>query len=49
MEYDSISNDELYLLLKERYPAAAEAVEEVSDSNRETVIAFIKFLSEETG
>lgn len=48
MDYDELSNDELYLLLKERYPAAAETVEEVTDSNRETVIAFMRVLSDET-
>jgi hypothetical protein len=39
-----MSDDELYAVLKERAPAAAEAVKEVNDSNRQTVIAFLKVL-----
>jgi len=43
-----MSDDELYLLLKERMPAAAKSLKEVTDCNRETVIAFLKVFSEET-
>jgi len=44
MDYDDMSNNELCLLLKERMPAAVQTVKEVTDFNRETVIAFLKVL-----
>jgi len=46
MDYQRMSNTELYALLEERVPAVAETVREVRDSNREEVIAFLKFLSD---
>ena len=49
MDYEKMSDAELYSLLKERAPAVAETVREVKDSNRETLIAFLKFLSDESG
>jgi len=49
MDYDKMSDSELYALLKERVPAVAETVGEVGDSNRQTLIAFLKFLSDEPG
>ena len=48
MDFDNLSNEELCLFLKERVPAVAETIEEVTDSNRETVIAFLKFISANT-
>jgi hypothetical protein len=48
MDYEKMSDAELYSLLKERAPAVAETVREVKDSNRETLIAFLKFLSDES-
>jgi hypothetical protein len=41
-----MSDDELFVALKEKAPATAETVEEVNDFNRQTVIAFLKFLSD---
>ena len=49
MDYEKMSNAELYALLKEKMPAVAETVREVRDSNRETLIAFLRFCSNETG
>jgi hypothetical protein len=49
MDYQKMSNAELYALLKEKMPAVAETVREVRDSNRETLIAFLRFCSNETG
>ena len=49
MDYEKMSDAELYSILKERAPAVAETVGEVKDSNRETLIAFLKFLSDESG
>ncbi len=46
MDYDAMSDEELYAVLKERAPATAEAVKEVNDSNRQTVIAFLKVFSD---
>jgi hypothetical protein len=46
MVYDNVSNDELYLLLEKRYPAVAETVGRVTDSNKEAVIALMRFLSD---
>lgn len=44
MDYERMSNAELYALLKEKMPAVAETVGKVRDSNRETIIAFLKFV-----
>ncbi len=44
MDYERMSNAELYALLKERMPAVAETVGKVGDSNRETIIAFLRFV-----
>jgi hypothetical protein len=49
MDYEKMSNAELYALLKAKMPAVAETVREVRDSNRETLIAFLRFCSNETG
>jgi hypothetical protein len=46
IDYEELSDTELYTLLKERAPAVAETVKEAKDSNRETLIAFLRFLSE---
>ena len=46
---EKMSDEELYRLLMENVPAVAETVRKVTDSNRETVIAFLRFLSNETG
>jgi hypothetical protein len=43
--YENMSNEELYFLLREKAPAVAQAAKDVSDSNRETVIAFLILLS----
>ena len=48
MDYENMSDEELYSLLKERVPAVAETVGEVNDSNREKLIAFLKFLWDES-
>jgi len=42
---EKMSDQELYRLLKENLPAVAETVRTVNDANRETVIAFLRFLS----
>ena len=47
-DYEKMSNAELHALLKEEMPAVAETVREVRDSNRETLIAFLRFCSNET-
>ncbi len=47
-DYEKMSNPELYSLLKEKVPAVAETVRGVSDSNRERVIAFLKFLADDS-
>jgi hypothetical protein len=44
MDYERMSNAKLYALLKERMPAVAETVGKVSDSNRDTVIAFLRYV-----
>ena len=44
MDYERMSNAELYALLKEKMPAVAETVGKVRDSNRETIIAFLRFV-----
>jgi hypothetical protein len=46
MDYERMSDTELYALLEETVPAVAETVRKVRDSNREEVIAFLKFLSD---
>ena len=48
MDYEDMTNEELYFLLKEKAPAVAATAEGVSDSNRETVIAFLILLSDGT-
>ena len=48
MDYEDMTNEELYFLLKEKAPAVAETAKDVSDSNRETVIAFLILLSDGT-
>jgi hypothetical protein len=48
MDYEDMTNEELYLLLKEKAPAVAETARDVNDSNRETVIAFLILLSDGT-
>jgi len=48
MDYENMSDTELYVLLKDRAPAVAETVREVNDSNREKLIAFLRFLSDES-
>jgi hypothetical protein len=42
---ERMSDQELYRLLKENLPAVAETVRTVNEANRETVIAFLRFLS----
>ncbi len=44
MDFGDMSDEELFLVLKEKIPAVAENMEGVSDSNRETVIAFLRVL-----
>jgi hypothetical protein len=44
MDYERMSNAELYALLKQKMPAVTETVGKVRDSNRETVIAFLRFV-----
>jgi len=48
IDYEKMCNTEINSLLKERYPAVAETVREVKDTNREEVIAFLNFLSNES-
>ena len=48
IDYEKMSNTEINSLLKERYPAVAETFREVKDTNREEVIAFLNFLSNES-
>jgi hypothetical protein len=45
MDYQDMSDEELWLLLTETAPRMH--VEDVTDSNRETVIAFLKLLLDE--
>jgi len=49
MDYERMSNAELHALLKEKMPAVAETVGKVRDSNRETIIAFIRFVQTHQG
>lgn len=44
MDYEKMSNAELYALLKAKIPAVATTVGKVRDSNRETIIAFLRFV-----
>lgn len=44
-DYENMSDAELYALLKEKLPAVMETVGEVTDSNREKLVGFLKFLS----
>jgi hypothetical protein len=44
VDFGDMSDEELFLVLKEKIPAVAENMEGVSDSNRETVIAFLRVL-----
>jgi hypothetical protein len=48
-DYEDMSDEELYRLLKERAPEVAVVAGGVRDSNRETVIAFLILLSDRTG
>ena len=45
-DYEKISDRELYHLLQERMPD--KKVPEVTNYNRQTMIAFLKFFSKET-
>ncbi len=42
MDFREMSDEELFLVLKKKIPAVAETMAEVNDSNRETVIAFLR-------
>ncbi len=44
---EKMSNEELCRFLEEKLPALAETVREVTDFNRETVMAFLKLLSDD--
>ena len=46
-DYEKISDRELSRLLEERMPE--KKAPEVTDYNRQTMIAFLKFFSNETG
>jgi hypothetical protein len=46
---ENMSDPELYRFLEENLPAVAETVHAVNDANRETVVAFLKFLVKEAG
>jgi hypothetical protein len=46
MDYEEISNEELYKLLMERFPRPL--FQEVTDYNRQTVIALLEASEEET-
>lgn len=48
-DYENMSDAELYALLKEKLPAVIETVREVTGSNREKLIEFLKFLSDKSG
>ncbi len=41
MDYESISDEEVRRLLKQTAPDLE--IEEITDSNRETVVAFLRF------
>ena len=42
-----MSNQELYLFLEENLPAVAETVRVVTDANRKSILALLKYFSEE--
>ena len=44
-----MSDRELWRLLEENLPAVAQTVRTVNDTNRETVIALLRFLSGRAG
>lgn len=46
MDYEKMSNEELYQLLKEKYPGAE--FKEVADYNRHTAIAILCFQERES-
>jgi hypothetical protein len=46
---ERMSDQELYGLLEEKLPAVADTVRSVNDTNRETVIDFLRFLSDGGG
>lgn len=41
---EKMSNEELYRFVKKELPAVAATVGKINESNRETVIAFLRFL-----
>ncbi len=43
-----MSNEELYRFVKKELPAVAATVGKINESNRETVIAFLRFLKMKT-
>jgi L-cystine uptake protein TcyP (sodium:dicarboxylate symporter family) len=47
MDYEKMSNEELYQLLLEKLPG--EPFEEVADDNRQTVIAILQFFEDKEG
>ncbi len=47
-DFDKMSDEELYRFLEEKLPAVAQTVRAVNDVNRDTIIAFLKFLMKET-
>ena len=49
MDYERMSNAELYALLKEKMPAVAETVGKVRDSNRETGYRLPEVCSNKSG
>lgn len=42
VDYETISDDELYLLLGQRQPDVAAVAKEIGDHNRQTLIAFLR-------
>ena len=42
-----MSDQELYLFLEENLPAVAETVRVVTDANRKSILALLKYFSEE--
>lgn len=47
MDYEEMSNEELYRLIMERF--SRPHFREVTDDNRQTVIAILKFFEDEEG
>ncbi|OPY59628.1 MAG: hypothetical protein A4E57_04684 [Syntrophorhabdaceae bacterium PtaU1.Bin034] len=41
---EKMSNEELYRFVKKELPSVAATVGKIDESNRETVIAFLRFL-----